>query len=61
MAKVNTTKMHQIVIAAAEKYGVPIDLALAMISAESGFNPNAKSPVGAIGLGQLIPDTARGL
>lgn len=61
MAKVDTTKMHQIVIAAAEKYGVPVDLALAMISAESGFNPNAKSHVGAIGLGQLMPDTARGL
>ena len=61
MAKIDTTKMHQIVIAAAEKYGVPVDLALAMISAESGFNPNAKSPVGAIGLGQLMPDTARGL
>lgn len=61
MAKVDTTKMHQIVIAAAEKYGVPVDLALAMISVESGFNPNAKSPVGAIGLGQLMPDTARGL
>ena len=61
MAKVDTTKMHQIVIAAAEKYGVPVDLALAMISAESGFNPNAKSPVGAIGLGQLMPATARGL
>lgn len=61
MAKIDTTKMHQIVIAAAEKYGVPVDLALAMISAESGFNPNAKSQVGAIGLGQLMPDTARGL
>ena len=59
--KVNTTKMHQIVRAAAEKYGVPVDLALAMISAESGFNPNAKSKVGAIGLGQLMPDTARAL
>lgn len=59
--KIDTTKMHQIVIAAAEKYGVPVDLALAMISAESGFNPNAKSQVGAIGLGQLMPSTARGL
>ena len=47
--------------AAAAKYGIPVKLFLSLIDHESGWNPQAVSPVGAAGLVQLMPGTARSL
>ena len=47
--------------AAARRYGVPEDLFLKLVQAESAWKPGAVSPKGAIGLAQLMPGTARDL
>jgi soluble lytic murein transglycosylase-like protein len=47
--------------AAALKYALPGAFVESVMKAESGFNPAAVSPKGAIGLMQLMPGTAREL
>jgi soluble lytic murein transglycosylase-like protein len=42
----------------AEVYRVPVDLVAAIIDEESGWNPYAVSKKGAVGLMQLMPQTA---
>ena len=47
--------------AAADKYGLPRTLVRGVMAAESGNEQGAVSPKGAIGLMQLMPETARDL
>lgn len=44
--------------AAAQRHGIPEDLFLRLVQQESGWNPNARSHKGAMGLAQLMPGTA---
>lgn len=44
---------------AAQRHGVPAALFLRLVQQESGFNAQAVSPKGALGLAQLMPATAQ--
>ncbi len=52
---------HELVDAAALKYGLPSAIVRSVVKAESGFQPHVVSPKGAIGLMQLMPGTAASL
>lgn len=56
-----TQQIRNIIINTARKYGVDPSFVLAIAHHESGFNPNAKSNAGAMGVMQLMPETAKGL
>ena len=58
VAKGFANRYDAIIDQAARDWDVRSDLVRAVIQVESGFNPRAKSPKGAMGLMQLMPKTA---
>lgn len=54
----DNTPYHEIIRAAADRYGVDADLIHCVIAVESNFNPKAVSRMNARGLMQLLPSTA---
>ena len=55
------SKIKELISRVSQKHGVDEKLVNALVNQESGFNPKAKSKVGAMGLMQLMPATAKGL
>lgn len=57
--KINRSKYTQLIAETALKHNLDPDLLHAVIRVESAYNPGAVSSAGAMGLMQLMPDTAR--
>lgn len=60
-SKARPGSLHELANNAARANNIPEFLFQKLIQTESAFNPNAVSPRGAMGLGQLMPATAREL
>ena len=58
---VSRNEINNLISKYADKNGLDEDFVKAVINQESGFNPNATSHCGAMGLMQLMPATAQGL
>jgi len=68
MAEIDPEKLYRnldafddLIVAAADRQGLSPALVKAVMLVESGFNPEAVSPKGALGLMQLMPATAKEL
>ncbi|MCF6368220.1 lytic transglycosylase domain-containing protein [Rhizobium halophilum] len=55
----STNPYSKIITKYAKEYGVPVELAHAVVKVESNFNPKARGAAGEIGLMQIKPATAR--
>lgn len=58
IARRDTTAYDEILQEASARYNIPVALARAVLAAESNFDPRAISRAGAMGLMQLMPQTA---
>lgn len=58
-SKSNEEQYHKWIVEACNKYGISPNLGRGLVQQESQFNSRNKSPVGAMGLTQLMPDTAK--
>jgi len=61
LTEAQATVISRSVIESSYKQGVDARFIMAIFAAESRFKPKAKSRAGAMGIGQLMPGTARGL
>lgn len=59
VAQVAEKSVHELVTDAALRYGLPPELVHGVAQAESAYRPSAISPKGAMGIMQLMPETAR--
>lgn len=55
----NRSRFDSLIIQSATRHGIDPALMKAIMHTESGFNPRARSPVGAQGLMQLMPATGK--